>query len=128
MRLCITGSQNITQFNPVLYFQLKEPNFRRFCIENGFLTCKVSEIITTSSDGVDTSARDWAGLLGFNLQTFSPDDDSAAALLKCQKEVIADSDLMLIIQNQQSTQFDELLTYAKQLNKPVFLIYEFSNL
>jgi hypothetical protein len=126
MKLGIIGSPDITLFNPILYFQLKEPNFQRFCAEKGFKKRKVSEIVTSSLDGADAAARNWATLLGFNLITFTPEDNSPPALLACSREIIDHSDIILFIQDSTTDDLAAILNYAAQQKKPHYLIYEFS--
>lgn len=126
MKLGIIGSPDITLFNPILYFQLKEPNFQRFCAENGFKKCKVSTIVTSSRDGADAAARNWATLLGFNQITFNPENNTPPALLACSKEIIDHCDVILFVQNSSSDDLAAILNYAAQQKKPHYLIYEFS--
>ena len=114
MKLGITGSTDIKQFNPILYLQLKEPNFRRFCIENGFEECSVSEVVTGSSAGIDDSVKIWAELLRYNFR-------------KCSslEEIISGSDILLLVQSATPLPSDILLL-AQQQQKPVYQISEYS--
>lgn len=125
MKLGITGSRDIKLFNPLGYLTVKEINFRRFCCECGYPECEVSDVITTDSVGVDEMVHDWAFGFGYCVFVYSVKPHIPDSYLEAVKQIINDCDIMVFVQDGKSPLPAEALNYARELNKPVYLITEF---
>ena len=127
MVIGITGCKNIKQFNPVLYLQFAEPNFKLFCMENGFQKCEISEIVTGSAGGVDESVKFWCDVLKYNLHILAPDAEDESIEFEAIRKIIDYSDIILFVSDGISPLTDYAVTCSMELRKPLYLLCEYSN-
>ena len=131
MKLGITGSRSITDFDFIPYFRMQNKDFRAFCRRHGLGRRKITEVITGGARGIDTLAFQAAEALGIRNLQFLPDRAKfrGKMILKAfqsRNEQIVDScDVLLAVWDGKSRGTKNTLTYAQKVNKPAFLIEPF---
>ena len=73
MKLGITGSRTITQFDFIPYFMMQDKDFRAFCRKHGLGRRKITQVITGGARGIDTIAFQTAASAGIRNLQFLPD-------------------------------------------------------
>ena len=128
MKLGITGSRSIAQFDFMPYFMMRDKDFRAFCRKHGLLRRKITEVITGGARGIDTIAFRTAASAGIRNHQILPDRKNfpGKLILKaCQdrNEPIVDRcDVLLAGWDGTSHGTENTLAYARKVNKPAFLI------
>ena len=128
MKLGITGSRSITEFDFIPYFTLKDPDFLAFCRENGFARRKIAAVICGGAHGVDTLAADTAEKLQIRSRLILPDRRKfpgkmiRKGLLERNKKIVDECDLLLAVWDGHSRGTFYTVRYAEKLQRPVFVI------
>lgn len=128
MKLGITGSRTIAQFDFIPYFTLRDEKFRDFCRRHGLGRRKITEVITGGARGIDTLAFQAAESAGIRNRLFLPDRRKfpGKMILKAyqerNKQIVERCDILLAVWNGKSSGTKNTLSYAREAGKPVFLI------
>ena len=128
MKLGITGSRSITEFEFIPYFRMQNKDFRAFCRRHGLGRRKITEVITGGARGIDTLAFQAAEALGIRNLQFLPDRAKfrGKMILKAfqarNEQIVDCCDVLLAVWNGKSRGTKNTLTYARKVNKPAFLI------
>ena len=128
MKLGITGSRSITQFDFMPYFMMKDKDFRAFCRKHGQGRRKITAVITGGARGIDTIAFQTAASAGIRNLQFLPDRKKfpGKLILKSfqerNKQIVDSCDILLAIWDGKSNGTKNTLAYARKVNKPAFLI------
>ena len=128
MKLGITGSRSITDFDFYPYFTLKDASFRRFCRTYGSRRGRITTVFSGGAAGVDSSAFLAAERLSIRNVVFLPDRVRHPGRLflrsyQERNERIVDScDLMLAVWNGTSHGTRNAIRYARKVKKPVYLV------
>ena len=128
MKLGITGSRSITDFDFIPYFRMQNKDFRAFCRRHGLGRRKITEVITGGARGIDTLAFQAAEALGIRNLQFLPDRAKfrGKMILKAfqarNEQIVDCCDVLLAVWDGKSRGTKNTLTYARKVNKPAFLI------
>ena len=128
MKLGITGSRTITQFDFMPYFMMKDKDFRAFCRKHGLGRRKITQVITGGARGIDTTAFRTAGSAGIRNLQFLPDRKKfpGKLILKAYQErnrqIVDSCDILLAVWDGKSRGTKNTLAYARRVKKPAFLI------
>jgi len=128
MKLGITGSRSITQFDFMPYFMMKDKDFRTFCRKHGLVRRKITKVITGGARGIDTIAFQTAASAGIRNLQFLPDRKKFPGKLVLKsfqernKQIVDSCDILLAIWDGKSHGTKNTLAYARKVNKPAFLI------
>ena len=128
MKLGITGSRTITDFDFIPYFTMRDKEFRAFCRTHGLGRRKITKIISGGAKGVDTLAFQTAESLGIRNLQILPDKRKfpGKMILKAyqerNKKIVDRCDLLLAVWDGKSHGTGNTLSYARKISKPVFLI------
>ncbi|MBR4664955.1 MAG: hypothetical protein IKO93_13875 [Lentisphaeria bacterium] len=128
MKLGITGSRTIEQFDFIPYFTMRDEKFRAFCRQHGLGRRKITEVITGGARGIDTLAFQAAESAGIRNQQFLPDRRKfpgkliRKAFLERNKQIVDRCDILLAVWDGKSRGTKNTLSYAREAGKPVFLI------
>ena len=128
MKLGITGSRSITEFDFIPYFRMQNKDFRAFCLRHGLGRRKITEVITGGARGIDTLAFQAAEALGIRNLQFLPDRAKfrGKMILKAfqarNEQIVDCCDVILAVWDGRSRGTRNTLAYAQKVNKPVFLI------
>jgi len=128
MKLGITGSRSITQFDFMPYFMMKDKDFRAFCRKHGLGRRKITKVISGGARGIDSIAFQTAASVGIRNQQFLPDRKifPGKLVLKAFQErnmqIVDHCDILLAIWDGKSHGTKNTLAYARKVNKPAFLI------
>ena len=128
MKLGITGSRTIEQFDFIPYFTMRDQKFRVFCRGLGLGRRKITEVITGGARGIDTLAFQAAESAGIRNRQFLPDwcRFPGKLILKAYHErnqqIVDRCDVLLAVWNGKSRGTKNTLSYARKAGKPVFLI------
>ena len=128
MKLGITGSRTIEEFDFVPYFTLQDKKFRAFCREHGFGRRKITHVISGGAKGVDTIAFRTAEASGIRNIRFLPDREKFPgkmifrAFQERNREIVDHCDILLAVWNGRSHGTGNTLAYANEIKKPVFVI------
>ena len=131
MKLGITGSRSITDFDFIPYFRMQNKDFRAFCRRHGLGRRKITEVITGGARGIDTLAFQAAEALGIRNLQFLPDRAKfrGKMILKAfqarNEQIVDCCDVLLAVWDGKSRGTKNTLTYAQKVNKPAFLIEPF---
>ena len=128
MKLGITGSRSITQFDFMPYFMMKDRDFRAFCRKHGFGRRKITKVITGGAKGIDTLAFQTAESIGIRNRQFLPDMKKfpgkmvLKAFQERNRQIVDSCDVLLAVWDGKSHGTKNTLAYAQRVNKPAFLI------
>ena len=128
MKLGITGSRTITQFDFMPYFMMKDKDFRAFCRKYGFGCRKITKVISGGARGIDSIAFRTAASAGIRNQQFLPDRKKfpgklvLKAFQERNKQIVDNCDILLAVWDGKSHGTENTLAYARKVNKPVFII------
>ena len=128
MKLGITGSRSITEFDFIPYFMMQDRDFRAFCRRHGLGRRKITAVITGGARGIDTLAFKAAEQAGIRNILFLPDrtkfrGKTILRAFQARNEQIVDScDVLIAVWDGRSRGTRNTLAYAQKVNKPVFLI------
>ena len=128
MKLGITGSRTITEFDFIPYFTMRDQEFLVFCRMHGLGRRKITEVITGGARGIDALAFQTAESAGIRNFQFLPDRKKfpGKLILKAFQErnklIVDRCDVLLAVWNGQSHGTKNTLCYARKVRKPVFLI------
>ena len=128
MKLGITGSRSITEFEFIPYFRMQNKDFRAFCRRHGLGRRKITEVITGGARGIDTLAFQAAEKAGIRNILFLPDRTKfrGKMILKAfqarNEQIVDCCDVLLAVWDGRSRGTRNTLTYARKVNKPAFLI------
>jgi len=128
MKLGITGSRSITEFDFIPYFMMQDRDFRAFCRRHGLGRRKITAVITGGARGIDTLAFQAAEQAGIRNILFLPDrtkfrGKTILRAFQARNEQIVDScDVLIAVWDGRSRGTRNTLAYAQKVNKPVFLI------
>ena len=131
MKLGITGSRSITDFDFIPYFRMQNKDFRAFCRRHGLGRRKITEVITGGARGIDTLAFQAAEAVGIRNLQFLPDRAKfrGKMILKAfqarNEQIVDCCDVLLAVWDGKSRGTKNTLTYAQKVNKPAFLIEPF---
>ena len=127
MKLGVTGSRTITDFDFIPYLLLQNQEFRNFCAANGF--CKPVEcVISGGAKGVDSSAYAAAVVCGIKNICFLPDRKKypgflfAKACLERNKKIAETCDILLAVWDGKSKGTLNTIEIARSLEKAVFIV------
>ena len=128
MKLGITGSRNLTQFDFTGYFRLRRKVFKSFI--NSFNNGGIEEIVTGGAKGIDSLAETAAANLSIPLLTVYPDFEQYhgrlrfAAFLDRDEKIVRLTNGLLAVWNGDLSSHGTLYTMnaAIEDSKPVFLI------
>ena len=128
MKLGITGSRTIEQFDFIPYFTMRDEKFRAFCRGLGLGRRKITEVITGGARGIDTLAFQAAESAGIRNRQFLPDRCKfpGKLILKASQErnrqIVDRCAVLLAVWDGKSRGTRNTLSYARKTGKPVFLI------
>ena len=128
MKLGITGSRTIIEFDFSPYFRLIDPLFSAFCMTHGFAA--IDTVITGGARGVDRIAANCAETLGLNSVVFRPDkklcrgNRAAVMFHKRDEQIVAACDLLLAVWNGEQSSHGTLYTMDAALEdgKAIWLV------
>ena len=129
MKLGITGSRAITDFNFIPYFTMQDKAFRAFCRRHGLGRRKVTKVITGGARGIDSIAFRTAASAGIRNLQFLPDRKKfpgklvLKAFQERNKKIVDSCDVLLAVWDGRSHGTKNTLAYAQRVNKPAFLIH-----
>ena len=128
MKLGITGSRSITDFDFIPYFTMRDKSFRTFCRERGLGRRKITAVITGGARGIDTLAFQAAETAGIRNLQFLPDRAKyrGKTILKAfqarNQQIVENCDVLLAVWDGRSRGTENTLAYARKVHKPAFLI------
>ena len=128
MKIGITGSRTITDFDFIPYFTMRNKDFRIFCRKHGLGRRKVTKVITGGARGIDSIAFHAAESIGIRNHQFLPDRKKypgklvAKAFQERNRQIVNNSDVLLAVWDGKSHGTKNTLAYAQKINKPAFLI------
>ena len=128
MKLGITGSRSITEFDFIPYFMMQDKDFRAFCRRHGLARRKITAVITGGARGIDTLAFQAAEQAGIRNIRFLPDrtkfrGKTILRAFQARNEQIVDCcDVLMAVWNGRSRGTKNTLAYARKTGKPVFVI------
>ena len=128
MKLGITGSRTIAQFDFIPYFMMRDQEFLAFCRRHGLARRKITKVITGGARGIDSIAFQTAESAGIRNLQFLPDRKKfpGKMILKAFQErnrlIVDTCDLLLAVWDGKSRGTENTLAYARKVNKPAFLI------
>ena len=128
MKLGITGSRTITDFDFIPYFTMQDKAFRAFCRQHGLGRRKITEVISGGAKGIDMLAFQTAESIGIRNRQFLPERKKfpgklvLKAFLERNKQIVDNCDILLAIWDGKSHGTKNTLAYAREINKPAFLI------
>ena len=128
MKLGITGSRSITEFDFLPYFTMQDGDFRAFCRRHGLGRRKITAVITGGARGVDTLAFQAAEAAGIRNLRYLPDrakfrGKTILRAFQARNERIVDTcDVLLAVWDGRSRGTANTLVYARKVHKPAFLI------
>ena len=128
MKLGITGSRTITDFDFIPYFFMRDGKFRAFCREHGLGRRKITEVITGGARGIDTVAFRTAEAVGIRNLLFLPDREKfpgkliVKAFQERNRQIVDSCDVLLAVWDGSSHGTRNTLAYARKVRKPAFLI------
>ena len=128
MKLGITGSRSITQFDFMPYFMMKDKDFRAFCRKYGLDRRRITKVITGGAKGIDMLAFRTAESIGIRNWQFLPDRKTfpgkmvLKAFQERNRQIVDSCDVLLAVWDGKSHGTKNTLAYAQRVNKPAFLI------
>ena len=128
MKLGITGSRTITEFDFIPYFTMRDKEFRAFCRQHGLGRRKITLVITGGAKGIDTLAFQTAEAAGIRNLQFLPDRKKfpgrlvSRAFQERNRQIVASCDVLLAVWDGRSHGTKNTLAYAREINKPVYLV------
>jgi len=128
MKLGITGSRSITQFDFMPYFMMKDKDFRAFCRKYGLGRRRITKVITGGAKGIDMLAFRTAESIGIRNWQFLPDRKKfpgkmvLKAFQERNRQIVDSCDVLLAVWDGKSHGTKNTLAYAQRVNKPAFLI------
>lgn len=128
MKLGITGSRTITDFDFIPYFTMQDKAFRAFCRQHGLGRRKITEVISGGAKGIDMLAFQTAESIGIRNRQFLPERKKfpgkmvLKAFLERNKQIVDSCDILLAVWDGRSHGTKNTLNYARKINKPAFLI------
>ena len=127
MKLGVTGSRNITDFDFVPYFFLQNKEFCTFCAEHGWQE-PVECVFSGGAKGVDTLAYQAAERCGIKNIQFLPDRKKypgflfARACFERNKKIAESCDVLLAVWDGKSKGTLNTIKAARSLGKVVFVV------
>ena len=131
MKLGITGSRSITQFDFLPYFFKRDPAFRAFCREHGMSRRRITVVVSGGARGVDTIAARAAEAAGLQSTVLSPDREKYPgklifrAYMERNRAIVDACDLLLAVWDGKSRGTSYTIGYARKQGKPVFVVRPF---
>ena len=128
MKLGITGSRAIAQFDFMPYLTMQDNDFRAFCRKHGLGRRKITKVITGGAKGIDSIAFQTAASAGIRNQQFLPDRKKfpgklvLKAFQERNKQIVDNCDILLAVWDGKSSGTKNTLAYAQRVNRPAFLI------
>ena len=128
MKLGITGSRTITEFDFIPYFTMRDKEFRAFCRQHGLGRRKITLVITGGAKGIDTLAFQTAEAAGIRNLQFLPDRTKfpgrlvSRAFQERNRQIVASCDVLLAVWDGRSHGTKNTLAYAREINKPMYLV------
>ena len=128
MKLGITGSRTITEFDFIPYFTMRDKAFRAFCRQHGLGRRKITLVITGGAKGIDTLAFLTAEAAGIRNLQFLPDRKRfpgrlvSRAFQERNRQIVDSCDILLAVWDGRSHGTKNTLAYAREINKPVYLV------
>ncbi|MBQ9502594.1 MAG: hypothetical protein IJU70_10600 [Lentisphaeria bacterium] len=128
MKLGITGSRTVTEFDLVPYFTMRDRAFRAFCREHGLGRRKITAVVSGGAKGVDALAYRTAEALGLRNIQFLPDRKKFPGRLiprafhERNRRIAECCDVLLAVWDGKSRGPKNTLDCARKIGKPVFLI------
>ena len=128
MKLGITGSRSITQFDFMPYFMMEDKDFRAFCRKHGLGRRRITKVITGGAKGIDMLAFRTAESIGIRNRQFLPDRKKfpgkmvLKAFQERNRQIVDSCDVLLAVWDGKSHGTKNTLAYAQRVNKPAFLI------
>ena len=128
MKLGITGSRSITQFDFLPYFLKRDPAFRAFCREHGMSRRRITTVVSGGARGVDTIAARAAEAASLQSTVLLPDREKYPGKLifrayrERNRAIVDACDLLLAVWDGKSRGTKNTLAYARRVKKPAFLI------
>ena len=128
MKLGITGSRSITQFDFIPYFTMQDKAFRDFCRQHGLGRRKITMVITGGAKGIDTLAFQTAEAAGIRNLQFLPDRKKfpgrlvSKAFQERNRQIVNNCDILLAVWDGRSRGTENTLSYARKTHKPMYLV------
>ena len=128
MKLGITGSRSITDFDFTAFLTLRDCDFAAFCRDRFGTETAVTEIVCGGARGIDTLAAECAAHLGIPTVIFAPDRRRnpgrmiCRALLERNQRIVDHCDLLLAVWDGLSTGTRDTCRRAEKSGRPVYLI------
>ena len=128
MKLGVTGSRTIADFDFVPYFTMRDGAFRAFCRAHGLGRRKVTAVVSGGARGVDAQAYRTAEALGIRNIQFLPDRKRfpgrliSKAFYERNRRIAAYCDVLLAVWDGKSRGTKNTLVCARKINKPAFVI------
>ncbi|MBO4491939.1 MAG: hypothetical protein J5944_11330 [Lentisphaeria bacterium] len=128
MKLGITGSRSITEFDFIPYFTMQNRDFRAFCRNHGLIRRRITAVVTGGARGIDTLAFQAAEAAGIRNLQFLPDRAKfrGKTILKAfqvrNQQIVDCCDVLLAVWDGKSHGTKNTLAYARKTHKPAFLI------
>ena len=127
MKLGITGSRTITQFDFIPYFMMRDKDFVAFCRKHG-QGRQITQVITGGARGIYTIAFQTAESAGIRNRQFLPDRKKfpgklvLKAFQERNQQIVDSCDILLAVWDGKSRGTKNTLAYARRAHKPVFLV------
>ena len=128
MKLGITGSRTITDFDFISCFTMRDRQFRAFCREHGLGRRKVTAVVSGGAGGGDALAYRAAEALGIRNILFLPDRKKfpgrliPRAFYERNRRIAECCDVLLAVWDGKSHGTENTIACARRIGKPVFLI------
>ena len=128
MKLGITGSRTITDFDFTPYFTMRDEGFRAFCRKHGAGRRKITRVVSGGARGIDTVAFRTAVSMGIGNTLFLPDRKRfpgraiLRAFLERDRQIVDHCDILLAVWDGSSRGTKHTLDYAGKVGKPAFII------
>ncbi len=128
MKLGITGSRTITEFDFIPYFTMQDRAFRAFCRQHRLGRRKITTVITGGAKGIDTLAFQTAEAAGIRNLRFLPDRKKfpgrlvSRAFQERNRQIVDCCDLLLAVWDGRSHGTKNTLAYARKIRKPMYLV------
>lgn len=131
MKLGITGSRSITQFDFLPYFFKRDPAFRAFCREHGMSRRRITVVVSGGARGIDTIAAEAAEAAGLRSTVLLPDREKYPgkmiyrAYMERNRAIVDACDLLLAVWDGKSRGTRHTIDCARRQGRPVFVVRTF---
>ena len=107
---------------------MQDKAFRAFCRQHGLGRRKITLVITGGAKGIDTLAFQTAEAAGIRNLQFLPDSKKfpgrliSKAFQERNRQIVDSCDILLAVWDGRSHGTKNTLAYAREINKPMYLV------